>query len=138
MDKKLLYIIAAAVIIVVAAGSFYGGMTYGKSTTKDARFGQGIPTGINNKNGGNVNGGDNSGEIILKDDISITIKLVSGGSKIIMLSESTKINKMAEGSLGDLEIGTNVTVQGTKNTDGSVTAQSIQIKPGLNQQNLLK
>ena len=75
------------------------------------------------------------GEIIAKDASSITVKLRgtqsdgSAGSKIIFLSDSTQVTKSAQGSTTDLSIGTQVSVFGTTNTDGSVSAQSVQIRP---------
>ncbi|OIO07392.1 hypothetical protein CO115_00755 [Candidatus Falkowbacteria bacterium CG_4_9_14_3_um_filter_36_9] len=54
-----------------------------------------------------------------------------GGSKIVFLSDSTSIGKTTDGTVADLEAGKQVTINGKDNSDGSVTAQSIQIRPNL-------
>ena len=141
MKNKIILIFA---VIVVAALSFYGGTLYGKSnnqTTQSSERFSGIPSGGQQQRTGQRDafpGGDNAitGEIITKDDKSITVKLQDarlpdgqGGSKIIFFSDSTKITKSTAASLNDLEIGKTVFVGGTQNSDGSVTAQTIQIRP---------
>ncbi|OGH07544.1 MAG: hypothetical protein A2171_01480 [Candidatus Levybacteria bacterium RBG_13_35_9] len=70
-----------------------------------------------------------SGEIIDADDKSITIKLEDGSSKIVLISDDTMINKASEGSKEDLKTGEMVAAFGITNSDGSVTAQSIQLNP---------
>jgi hypothetical protein len=81
-----------------------------------------------------------SGEIISKDDKSITVKLMGGnpdnpasgsqsGSKIIFFDQNTAISKMAAGSISDLAAGTQISITGTTNPDGSVIAQTISIRP---------
>ncbi len=130
MTKKLLLIIAAIVIIVVGGTSFYGGMIYGKNQStksfnpQNFRIGQ---AGNRNGNGANVN--FLTGDIISKDDSSVTIKLRDGGSKIVFYSDTTEISKFASGTISDLEVGKSVSVQGQSNSDGSVTSQTIQIRP---------
>jgi hypothetical protein len=69
-----------------------------------------------------------SGEIISKDDISLTIKLRDGGSKIIFFSNSTQITKPLIVAVKDMIVGDAVIINGVANSDGSLTATSIQIR----------
>ena len=145
MSKQILLIIAA-VALVVGGGSFYGGMKYAQSKNPSAadragftnlspeerqarlqQFGQlgGGQRGARNGGGGELT----AGEIITKDDKSITVKLRDGGSKIVFFTASTPVMKSTSGSLQDLAIGEQVTVTGTANQDGSLSAQSIQLRP---------
>lgn len=144
MQNKMLigFIIA---LLIVGGGAFYGGRQYGKSTAgknsapnfqnlspeeRAQRFGQtagGQARGVNRAAGG----GFINGEIIAKDDKSITVKLGDGGSKIVFLSGATQITKSVDGSAVDLEAGKNVMITGSANSDGSLTAQSIQLRPAL-------
>jgi len=134
MNKKI--IIAVVITLVVAGGaSFYGGMLYGKGASANLRAdlnrqGAGFAVGTGQRSGGvQPNAGFSGGEIIKKDNTSITVKLNNGSSQIILFSDSTKIMKSAEGSATDLTIGEQVTITGSKNQDGSLTAESIQIRP---------
>lgn len=129
MNKNLLIIVSAAILIIVAGGAFYGGMLYGKSQNARTLSGANFQAFRGNRNGGN-GGGFISGNIISKDSNSITLELPNnGGSKIIFYSGTTQINKFASGVANDLVVGTLVSVVGITNSDGSVTAQSIQIRP---------
>jgi hypothetical protein len=78
-------------------------------------------------------GGFTTGEIISKDTTSITVKLATGGSKIIFLDANTKVSKSVDGSVNDLTTGTQVSITGTPNTDGSVNATNVQIRPNMPQ-----
>ncbi|MFA6253025.1 MAG: hypothetical protein WCV69_02040 [Patescibacteria group bacterium] len=132
MKKNLL--ITFALVIFVAGLAFYGGMTYGVSKNSNLRGpGNFDRANFSGQNMGNrqVDSGFTNGEILSKDDQSITIKLRDGGSKIVLLSASTTVSKMTAGSLEDLSSGSNVMVTGTSNSDGSLSAKSIQLSPAL-------
>lgn len=131
--KKFLSILIA--VLVIGGGAFYGGTMYTKAKQPArgnfVRLGQGIDTqgiGGANMRGGQA-GGFIGGEIISKDDNSITVKLRDGGSKLIFYSLGTEISKFASGVAADLEVGKNISVNGKTNSDGSLTADSIQVRP---------
>src|SRR3989338_5173375 len=154
MNKLIAIVIAVSV--VVGGGAFFGGMKYAESKSLRNRvsqadfqnlqnlspeerqqrlqeLGANAVAGFRGGSGGGQRGGSGftSGELISKDDKSITVKLSDGGSKIVFLSDSTTVSKMTDGTKSDLEIGKQVTVNGSTNSDGSVTAQSIQLRPNL-------
>lgn len=138
--SKLVPVLIA--IATVGGIAFYGGMKYaqGKSAapqSQQAGFGNNGPrgsrtgTGGAGFNGARTGNGINvvNGEIISKDDKSVTIKLRDGGSQIVFLSGTTEITKSVSGVEGDLVVGQNVSVNGQKNSDGSVTANMVQLRP---------
>ncbi len=133
MKKNLIWVI---VIILAAGGAFYGGMRYQQTKSASAQAnssGQrtGAFRGANGANGGgNFNaGGAAAGQIIAEDNQSITLKLSNGSSKIVFYSGSTQFEKMVSGTINDFPIGTEVVANGTANSDGSVTANTIQLRP---------
>lgn len=129
------YIVMSIVIIIVGVIAFVAGIQYQKlqrgqmiEQISGGKVMMQVPTGqvrMMQKN-------DQTpviGEIISQDDASITVKMEDGSSKIIILSNSTAVNKQASGSKSDLLIGENVMVVGSNNADGSITAQNIQLNP---------
>lgn len=93
--------------------------------------------GRGNLPGGNMmpgqgrGGGMVQGEIISLDDKTITVKLADGSSKIIILGDSTSYSEETSISKDVLKVGVKVGIFGTTNSDGSVTAQSVQLNPVL-------
>ncbi len=113
------------VAVVVGGAAFFGGMKYQQSMRNDSQRATGIRTGGNGMR-------PSTGKIISQDDKSLTIQLADGSSKIILLSEKARIEKTQNATKGELKTGETVAVFGTANSDGSITAQSIQINPQFN------
>ena len=67
------------------------------------------------------------GEVLNVDDKSLTVKMPDGSSKIVILSDTTVISKSDTTAKSDVKVGDKVGVFGTDNSDGSVTAQSVQL-----------
>lgn len=126
-------IIVAILILIVGAGAgFFGGMKYRdyQIVKQRASF-----AGGNFQRNGTATGARMmgirgvSGSILSVDDKGITVKLADGSSKIVLFSTTTQINQAATATKTDLKVGTMVAVFGQTNSDGSVTAQSIQLNP---------
>lgn len=128
MKNPKLIVIMAILLIVVLGGGFYTGIKYQQN-----QRGHGSQFGQMTQRMGQTRLPDGqdfrpmTGEIIGQDDESITVKLQDGSSKIILLTDTTAINKFTEGSKSDLKTGERVAVFGTENSDGSVTGQNIQL-----------
>jgi hypothetical protein len=127
-------VVGAVVVFVVGAGiGFYGGMKYQSNKAPMP----GTFAGRSGQNGGRQSfGGMTIGTIISKDASSITLQLASGqtgqsGSRIVLFSGTTEISKFDAGTAGDLKAGSTVMVRGTQNSDGSLTAQQIQLRPAM-------
>ncbi len=136
MNNKILIFIIA---LVIGGGSFFAGTAYQKSKTPS--FEGMSREGMMGRNGssdhqGSFRGGmvgqgmPVAGEIIDRDDESITVKLQDGGSKIVFVSDETSVRKTDEGNMNDLSTGAQVMVFGSENDDGSFTATNIQIGSG--------
>lgn len=129
MKKNLYWIVA---LVVVSGVAFYGGNLYGQNQAAAVRkTAQGQFAGGAGRRGGMGGNGAGlvNGSIFSKDDKSITVTLRDGSSKIIFYSPATSVGKMAQGSANDLVAGEQVSVVGKTNDDGTVTAQSIQLRP---------
>lgn len=130
--------IVGLVIVAILFGAlgFFGGMQYQKSQ-RSAAYGQIGAQGQARRLG--QNGGQNAqavrGQVLSADNSSLTVKLSDGSSKIIILSSSTSITEATATSKQSLKAGEQVAVFGSSNSDGSVTAQNIQLNPQTGQFN---
>jgi hypothetical protein len=101
--------------------SFSGNQTAGKGNIQQTTKGNVQQT--------TNRGGAVFGSILSMDDKSVTVKLSDGSSKIVLFSDSTTYTNTIDAAKSDLKVGENVAVSGTSNSDGSVTAASVQINP---------
>jgi len=134
--RNNIIIMLVIVALVVGGASFFGGMKYQQSkqpsradfqSLSQLRGGMRQPdmsAGTQQREGS----GMIRGEIIDKDEESITLKLPDDSSKIILISENTTINKTIEGLADDLETGKQVAVFGQENSDKSISATNIQLR----------
>jgi hypothetical protein len=83
------------------------------------RFGPGRGTG----------GGGTAGTISSVSPDQLTVSTAGGGSKLVLVNASTTVTKVSSSAeaLTDLSQGETVTVVGTANPDGSVTATQIVV-----------
>lgn len=134
--KNQFLVMAAVVVLIVGTGSFFGGMKYQQSNATGGfnRMGQfqgnrqGMIGAQSQSRFGNM-GGAVIGEIINQDDKSITVKLQDGSTKLVLLSDSVTVSKTDNGSKEDVKTGEKVAVFGASNSDGTLTAQNIQLNP---------
>lgn len=120
MKKEILFLI---ILILVAVGAFYGGMKYQQSKIPKRTFFQreGQTTQMRER--------VLSGEVISKDEKSLTLKLPDGSTRIVFISDSTKVSKMVKGNLNDIEPGKQVLIIGSQTTEGTFFADQIQLSP---------
>jgi hypothetical protein len=127
-------LLPAVAIAVVAVVAFGGGYVVANATAtqggSNARTGGAQGFGPNaSGRPRNGFGGNNSGTVGSVSADQMTITTAAGGSKIILLTPTTTVTKISSTpqALTDIASGTQVTVAGTTNPDGSVTATSVII-----------
>ncbi|MEJ0054148.1 MAG: DUF5666 domain-containing protein [bacterium] len=129
MRKNVLYGIGIAVIALGIG--FYSGIAYAgghgpaRGGMAPGNFAGGMRGGFAGRSG------LVSGTVLSKDAGSITIRMMNGSTRIVLTSASTTVAKSAPGSLADVAAGENVSVSGTANSDGSLTADSLELRPVL-------
>lgn len=141
MNKKMFIIIIA--LIVVGGGAFYGGLTLGKTQSSQGQMNMPDAGNFAGRSGmdrgsfggvpGNVSRTEDSvnlrGGVLSVDDGSIVLELTdNGGSKIVMLSDSTQILETKAVGAEELTEGQSVIVMGTLNDDGTVSASNVMLR----------
>ena len=124
-NKNNTITIVLVTLLIAGGGGFFGGMKYQESKMPNLPVNFEQMRGQRNAGSGGLNTA--RGEVIDVDDSSITVKLLDDSSKIVILTDSTMVNKSEESSKDDLSEGSEVFITGQTNSDGSITAQNIQI-----------
>ena len=124
-------IITAVVALLIGLGVGYYA-PHGASPAGDQSGGGQFVAG---QNGGRMgmrtgqNGGFTAGQVLSKDASSITLKMQDGSTKIVLFSPQTEVLETASTTIDSVSVGTNVVVTGSQNSDGSITATAVQIRP---------
>ncbi len=131
MNKNTMMVVAIVLIVLAGVGGFVGGIQYQKTNAgagnqgANGTFRQRF--GMMGQNGQNFR--PERGQVISFSNGTMTLKLSDGSTKLIVLPSSTNYLKTDTASQSDIKTGDTVTVLGTQNSDGSVTAQDVQLNP---------
>jgi hypothetical protein len=122
--------ITIAVAVVCAVVFFFVGKAVGGSAAP-ATNGRGASSSSTRQFArSGMGGGFASGQIVSVDGNSLTVQLPNGNSEVVFFSSSTQVIKPQSAPISALTAGTQVLIGGTQNSDGSVSAQTIQIREG--------
>ena len=128
MKKYLVHIVWLVIAIVALGGGFFWGKASG-AATRAAGFAGAYSSSTRRAAGGAAGGGLVTGTIATIGSSSITLQLANGNSEVVFYSTSTPVSEPTKVSVNTLKVGTTVMVGGTSNSDGSLTAQTIQVRP---------
>ena len=143
--KRMGVVVIIGFVLIVAACSSNGGQgssAAGAGATADTSGGQQAVTpsdaqggsgGAGGGQGNGQNGGPGfnpanfaAGQVQQISGNTITLT-TNNGSLTLNASDQTRVQKLDQGSLSDIQTGQRVTVRGTRAQDGTFTAQMIQI-----------
>ena len=133
---KLTLGLSAAVLLVAA---FFGGVATHAAIAKPAsatpaaqnqrprQFGGQNGQGTPGQNGQNAQNGfrGTAGTLDHVDGTDVYLKTQDGRTVKVSTSDTTRVRITQDGKLSDLKPGSNIVVQGSTGSDGTVTAQSI-------------
>jgi hypothetical protein len=127
MKKYLVHIVWLVIAIVALGGGYFWGKASG-AAARTAGFAGIYSSSTRRLAGGAAGGGLVAGTIATMDSSTITLQLANGNSEVVFYSSSTPVSEPTIVSASALKVGTTVMVAGTSNSDGSLTAQTIQVR----------
>lgn len=135
MHNKQLITGVVALVVGVGVG-YFGGHALAKTPARGAtafaaRTGTNGAAGFTRGGPAGGMGGLLSGTVAAKDASSITIDTRDGSSHVVLITPATTVQKSVSGVLTDVAVGSTIIVTGTANSDGSTSATSIQLRPGM-------
>jgi hypothetical protein len=114
----------------MGSGTAFGpggqGRRNGGQGRQNGQNGQNGANGPNAANGTNANGAGAAGTVTGVNGSVITVQAFDGSTKTINTTPSTTVSVLKSATLQDLTTGQPVTVFGTTNSDGTITANAIQ------------
>jgi len=127
MHKNTVSIAIIALIVGVGIG-YAGASMFARPA---ATLSQDTRGGFNGRVGGMMRGAGGllSGTVAKKDTGSITLNTKDGNSRVIFITPDTSVSKSVSGTLDDVSVGATIIASGTTNSDGSVSASLIQLRP---------
>jgi hypothetical protein len=139
MNRTALITLGVVVLVVACVGSFFSGMMYNKSRTEATNVpvaaaaagpGQGTTPPGGQGGAGTGRGGMLAGQVESVADGVMTITDSNGKKTPVKVTDTTLIQKQASVPLSNLQTGESVLVSGSQNSDGSITARSVQVVNG--------
>ncbi len=128
-----------AVAVVFAGAGFWGGMTYAANVapaTSKLPGAGGVTFRTRDGSGGGPFGSATIGTVIKTGNGSFNVQLPNStstgattGTKLVLVSASTQVDELQSVPASNVRVGQTVTVAGSANSDGSITASSIMIRP---------
>lgn len=139
MSTKKLTVIWVIIAVAALAGGFFWGKSVGATSTTAAsrtgsgRFALGSSTaGFAGRTGfgvsGAAGGGFAVGQVLSLGSDSLVLQLANGNSENVFFSSSTQVIVPQPAPISSVQTGTMVMVTGTTNSDGSVTASTIELR----------
>ena len=125
MNKKI--VTTAVVALVVGFGAGYVTHTSPAQTQNTRGNFAGATGGTGMMRG--ASGGFLTGTVAAKDSGSITLNTRDGSSHVVLINPATSVSKSVSGAVSDVSVGSTIIVSGTTNSDGSVSATLIQLRP---------
>jgi hypothetical protein len=141
--KRLPMLTLALIVLAAAAAAFIGGIEaqkhWGKSTTSSnglpaaaaaAFAGRGLPGGTSSGAGAFPGfGGANAttGTVTLIKGATLYVTNTAGNTVLVKTSPRSRVSKSVSGSVKTIHPGDSVTVTGSQNKDGSISARQVTI-----------